>query len=120
MLAQYLDLTEQFNANNYCSFETSNYDYALIQIINPTEEIYFHSTIDSGAIQDVSDGNIVSSENYVTILGLNLVSQGKIDHVSLGQNTIVRFNVVGRYINLNGIDTLATADKVLIMLAKIS
>lgn len=120
MLAQYLDLTDQFNANNYCEFETSNYDYALVQFVNPTEEIYFNSTIDSGAIQSVSDGNITSSQNYVGIVGTDLTNLGSIDHVSNGQNTILRFNVVGRYIKLDGVATSATASKVLIMLAKIS
>jgi hypothetical protein len=117
MLAQYLDLTEQFNENHYCEFETSNYDYALVQFISPTSDIYFYATIDSGAIQSVSDGSIVSSQNYYSILGTDL-STGS-DIIQSAANTIIRFPVVGRYIKLDGTGGV-TANKILVMLAKIS
>ena len=76
MLAQYLDLTDQMQAEKFVQFEVSNYDYALVQIVGNEDNynITFYGTIDSGAVQGVTDGNIFTSDNYVTITGLNLTT----------------------------------------------
>lgn len=115
MLAQYLDLTDEITLNGYCVFETSNYDYAVIQLVNPGGTINFYSTIDSGAIQGVSDGNAESSTNYFQIPGTDLATGN--DTNGLGTDGMVKFGVVGRYIKLQG---SISPNKLLVMLTKIS
>jgi len=119
MLAQYLDLTDEFNANYYCQFETSNYDYAVVQIIGNQDEIYFYSTIDSGALQGATDGNILTSINYAQIVGKNIATGTYIEY-SPANGMIVRFDIVGRYIRLDGTSFPGLVSKILVMLAKIS
>lgn len=120
MLAQYLDLTEAFNDTTASSviFETSNYDYAVVQLINPSAEVFFSTTLDSGAITGVTDGNYVSSINYSTCYATNLADNTII--TSSATSSLSRFNVVGRYIKLAKSDKADTATKVLVMLTKIS
>lgn len=116
MLAQYLDLTEQYAENNNIAFfETSNYDYALVQIIGSVDLNYFLSTLDSNAITSVSDGSIVSSTNYVGT-GATDLSTGAFSS-SVSGSGIFRFDVVGRYIQIQGEGPIG---KLLVMLAKIS
>lgn len=119
MLAQYLDLTEEYNNSaNGVKIELSNYDYCIVQIYNNVGDgIQFKSTLDSGAVQGVTDGNILTSANYQTIAGLDLFSNLLVDTVTSG---IFRIDVVGRYLNLycDGGDT--DVQKLLVMLAKIS
>ena len=100
MLAQYLDLTLQAQSEGFVEFETSNYD----------------GTLNSGAVQGVTDGSIYTSDNYVPITAVDLYS-GNYTSSCDGTNGIFRFDVVSRYININPI---SDATKVLVMLAKIS
>lgn len=120
MLAQYLDLTDKFNAGESATFETSNYDYAIVQIINNIEgdTIAFFATLDSGAIQGVTDGNISTSNYYLTIVGENL-NTGLLVNTDAGIGGVFRFDVVGRYVSIfnNGDQSVG---KLLVMLAKIS
>ena len=117
MLAQYLDLTEQLNADGYASFETSNYDYAVVQIIGQSGTMDFLLTINSGAIQGVTDGNILTSLNYSQTYATQLID-GTLTTSSNSGNGLYRFNVVGRYIKIG--KKGATVNKLLVMLAKIS
>lgn len=120
MLAQYLDLTSQFNTGQSALFETSNYDYAIVQIIgnNEGDNIAFNATLDSGAIQGVTDGNISLSNNYLPIVAENLAS-GLFVQTDGGSGGIFRFDVVGRYISISN-NGDQSVNKLLIMLAKIS
>lgn len=118
MLAQYLDLTDEFNNNNgEVKFETSGYDYAVVQIIGQNKPILFLSTIDSGAIQSVTDGNILTSVNYYPAYATQLFDGTTVIDSSDG-NGLYRFNVVGRYIKLSV--NAGQVDKLLVMLTKIS
>ena len=128
MLAQYLDLTNEFN-NNYNErtglysvvFEVSNYDYAVIQINGSDFGINLESTIDSGAIQDVTDGNALTSINYFGVYKTNIQNGNIIDGATLLGDATVRVNVVGRYIKLSSETALSPVDgSLLVMLAKIS
>ena len=128
MLAQYLDLTNEFN-NNYNEttgfhsvvFEVSNYDYAVIQINGSDFGINLESTIDSGAIQDVTDGNALTSINYFGVYKTNIQNGNIIDGATLLGDATVRVNVVGRYIKLSSETALAPVNGfLLVMLAKIS
>jgi hypothetical protein len=116
MLAQYLDLTAEFNANNRASFEMSNYDYAVIQMVSPSGTIALTATNDSGAEQGVTDGDITTSTNYTTVQATKLADGTAV--TSLAAAGLYRIGVVGRYIKFGGASAAAT--KVLVMLAKIS
>lgn len=125
MLAQYLDLTDQYNNNfdgeeHFADFEVSNYDYAVVQLLGTDGSLFFYSTIDGGAITGVTDGNIYSSDNYLKIYSTNIATGLTIDGstgVSLG---IYRLDVVGRYVRIKGANPLDPGGKLLVMLAKIS
>ena len=119
MLAEYLDLTSEFNVNSVVAFEVSNYDYAIVQIILATDEIYYFSTIDSGAIQGVTDGSVLTSTNYQQIVATDLTNNTLIEYNGAGQSSR-RFDVVGRYIKLDGSNFGTQVGKLLVMLAKIS
>ena len=117
MLAQYLDLTDEFNANDgEVKFEASNYDYAVVQIVGQSSGISFLSTINSGAIQGVTDGSILTSGNYYNAYATQL-SDGTLVSNSSGGDGLYRFNVMGRYIKLR---SGGTVTKLLVMLTKIS
>ena len=116
MIAQYLDLTDEYKANGKAYVETSNYDYCVIQVINNSEVFKVFATIDSGAVQSVTDGNIADSLNYQQISFLDL--SDNIYKTQLGVNTysLIRVGVVGRYLQLGEIGDV---DKLLVMLTKI-
>lgn len=116
MLAQYLEfLPSDRDANNDITIDVSNYDYCLIQPIGgPVSAI--ESSIDSGAIQGVSDGSAISATNFVPVAALN-VSTGNTYITSISSGEIGKLNVVGRYVRMN-MDNAAT--KLFVMLAKIS
>lgn len=126
MLAQYLDLTDEFNnsytestGEYYVVFEVSNYDYAVIQISGSDAGIRLESTIDSGAIQGVTDGSALTSDNYhevyKTYIATGAVADGA---VQLGDD-MVRVDIVGRYIKLSSLTPIHFGF-ILVMLAKIS
>jgi hypothetical protein len=122
MVAQYLDLTDEFansfNGSRYSvTFEASNYSYALVQFIGVNSEVTFSSTIDSGSIQSVTDGNILTSDNYQLVSATNLLNNTLVSVTP--DNGIYRLDIVGRYIkleNTDGIDTFR--GKLLVMLVK--
>jgi len=126
MLAQYLDLTEEFansfdgTTNTYSvKFDVSNYDYAVVQFVDFLSEVTFKSTIDSGAVQGVTDGNALTSTNYTTVYATYLLDNTKVT-VSPSNGTY-RFDVVGRYIKLTNTSGInLTTGKLLVMLTKIS
>jgi hypothetical protein len=112
MLAEYLDLTDQNQNEGFAIIETSNYDYCVIQIIDNGDSS-FYSTIDSGAVQSVTDGNALLSASYVAVAATKLDDGTLVTTTS--SDGLYRFNVVGRYIKI-----VSTAQKLLVMLAKIS
>jgi len=116
MLAQYLDLTDQFNSNpDYeVVIDVSNYDYCLIQPIG--EDVNLFSTIDSGAVQGVTDGNATTATNFVSVAALELAN-GTSYGASVTDGTISRLAVVGRYVKIKKGSPIT---KLLVMLTKIS
>lgn len=100
--------------DGYIVIDVSNYDYCLIQL--NSGNVYLSSTIDSGAVEGVTDGNAITADNFfevsATILSDNSIS-------SVIGNQIARLNVVGRYVKLYSPD-ISLIDKLLVMLAKIS
>lgn len=122
MLAQYLDVSENFvsGATGIATIELSNYDYCVVQFVTLSGAVAsFTTTLDSGAIQNVTDGNALNSSNYLDVYGVDLTSATNALAKSLASgNGLFRFPVVGRYLRIGGTGCLAT--KVLVMLTKIS
>jgi hypothetical protein len=119
MLAQYLDVTEDFNTNGEVYVETSNYDYCVIQFVSLFTTCPIFSTIDSGDYSVSTNNNIFdpNPDNFSQIAFTDL-SDGVTYTTFSGSNGLIRAGVVGRYVRIG--DGGQTANKVLVMLAKIS
>jgi len=124
MLAQYLDLAEELNAGynpitgEYeVVIDVSNYDYCLIQPIG--DEILHYSTIDSGAVQSVTDGSAITAINFTPVASLKLVD-GVTYNTGVKSGEINRLGVVGRYIKIKKGTSPFPLTKLLVMLTKIS
>lgn len=115
MLAQYLELlpSDRDENNNIC-IEVSNYDYCLVQPIGG--EIDLTSTIDSGAIQSVSDGSAISAQNFVPSAAL-LINDGTTMTTTISTGEIGRLAVVGRFVRIKMGNAV---EKTFVMLSKIS
>ena len=116
MLAQYLDKSIELNASNATIIELSNWDYCVIQVVNPSGTINLTATNDSGSVQAVTDGNYKLSTNYTTVQATKLSDGTAV--TALAAAGLYRVGVVGRYLKIGGAS--AAADKLLIMLTKIS
>jgi len=122
MIVQYLDLTEEFknsfNGSRYsATFEASNYSYAVVQFVGFGSEVTFSSTIDSGSLQGVTDGNILTSDNYFLVAATYLLDNTLSPYSP--DNGIYRLDIVGRYIKLENIAGLDEyTGKLLVMLVK--
>lgn len=116
MIAQYLDVTQQFNDNSGIAYiETSNYDYCVIQLIGVSViNTTIYSTIDSGAVEGVTDGDISTSTEYTQISFTDLSDNSITQTITSG---LLRVGVVGRYLQIYNYG--ATATKILVMLTKI-
>lgn len=117
MLAQYLDVTEEFNLNGEVYVETSNYDYCVVQLVASNNSVTLYSTIDSGDYSVSTNNNIFdpNPDNFSQIAFTDL-SDGAIKTTMPDANALIRVGVVGRYLKIDG----ETATKILVMLAKIS
>jgi len=116
MIAQYLDVTQQFNENVGIAYiETSNYDYCVIQLVDVSiSNTTIYATIDSGAIEGETDGDISTSANYTQISFTDLLDNTTVQVLTQG---LLRVGVVGRYLKIY--NPGATAGKILVMLTKI-
>lgn len=126
MLSQYLDITnEYYDPNSYGGarivvIDVSNYDYVLVQPVNITggTDIKILSTIDSGAITGISDGNASSAINFTPVLATRMT--GNTDTDFIGEDSVFKMGVIGRYLKLDGSTSVTNVDKLLVMLTKIS
>lgn len=119
-----LDVTNEYTSGSesgtpyLVKLDTGGYDYAVVQLVNPSGAVAFKHTNDSGDIQGVSDGSAVSSDNGVTLQGVNLATGSGV--TSLAADGLVRFQSFGRYLWLDGTgETPSTVDKLLVRLYKI-
>lgn len=110
-----LDVTADFNVDSKTQIDIGGFDYAVVQLVSPSGTIDFKHTNDSGDIQGVSDGSDVSAANFVTVQGTNLATSSAIS--TLAASGLVRFQSIGRYLQLVG--TSVTATKILVRLYKI-
>jgi hypothetical protein len=80
-------------------------------------EVTFSSTIDSGSLQGVTDGNILTSDNYFLVAATYLLDNTLSPYSP--DNGIYRLDIVGRYIKLENIAGLDEyTGKLLVMLVK--
>lgn len=115
MLAQYLELLpSDRDSNNYITIDVSNYDYCLVQPIGASVDLF--STINSGAIQGVSDGSAVSAANFSDASG-TLITDGTTITNTVPSGQIVRLGVVGRFVRILMGNSV---QKTFVMLSKIS
>lgn len=118
-----LDVTDEYttgleSGSQYLvKLDTGGFDYAVVQLVNPSGAILFKHTNDSGAVQGVSDGSAFSSTNAVALQGVNLATGGTI--TSLAADGIVRLQSYGRFLWLDGTAANSTVDKLLVRLYKI-
>lgn len=126
MLAQYLDLTDQFRllgAGHSITIDVSNYDYTIIQSVNALNPILISATLDGNAITGVSDGNATTAGDHVIYPNSFVYVQGKLSDGSIGNlvgTQSIKYGVVGRYINIESEGLPPQVDKLLVMLSKIS
>jgi len=115
MLAQYLEfLQSDRDSDGYITIDVSNYDYCLVQPIGGSASLF--SSIDSGAVQGVSDGSAISASNFFNASGI-LITDGTTITNTVPANEIVRFGVVGRFVRISIENQV---EKTFVMLSKIS
>jgi hypothetical protein len=114
-LTRLLDLTTLYNAANPQNIDVSGWDYVVVQLVSPTGAITFNATNDGGAIEGSTDGNAISAANWVAVQGTNLNTGTSV--TSLAASGIVRFAVVGKFMQFSG---NVTVTKLLVNLFKIS
>jgi hypothetical protein len=117
MVSAFQDLTLVFNAQGYINVDFSQYDYVLFHIIGPSATINFNSSIDGGGVTGSTDGNATSATNWTSCIATNQATNTTATSTNSG-NSIWEFNVVGRFIQLNG-GAGVTCTKLLVMYAKI-
>ncbi len=109
------DITAPFNANGFHNMDIGGWDFAVVQLVSPSGAINFLHSNDSGDITSVSDGSAVSATNFVTVTGINLASNA--GATSLNVSGLIKFNGIGRYLQLSGAGVTAT--KILVRLYKV-
>ncbi len=118
MISNVVDYTTDFNNQVASGFnlDVSDWDYVVVQMILTAGTITFSSTNDSGAVTGGTDGSPSSAQNWVAVLGTNL-NTGTTATSTAASNSLFKFNIIGRYLQLSGAAGAAT--KVLIYYAKI-
>jgi len=119
-----IDVTQEYNNGtvpgvpNVAQIDVGGFDYAVVQFVNIAGgTLYFKTTNDSGDIQGVSDGNPVSATNWIAARGTTIA--GAVGVTSIAADGLVRFEQIGRYLQLDGSTGPVTCDKILVRLYKI-
>ena len=94
-------VTEEYNENGYYTFDTSGWDYVLINIVFDSGLISFLSSNDSGAITGVTDGNTTSATNFYPASLIDVSTNGDTQLATPG-TTMYKAFLVGRFIKLGG------------------
>ncbi len=74
MISQYLDISNDFNANSGAILDVGEWDYIIAQLVNPSSTVTFNTSNDGNAIQGVSDGSAASAINWSAVQGTNLAT----------------------------------------------
>lgn len=116
-LSNILDVTNDFQADSLTKIDVSGWDWFVVQIIgSPSGAIAFKHTNDGGAVQASTDGNALSSTNYVAVQGTDLSSGTGVTTTS-GAG-LFKFPVIGRFFSLSG-TSITGVTKILVHLSKI-
>lgn len=115
MLSNYQDFTIPFNAGNGITIDTSEWDYVIAQFVNPSGTISITTTNDGGAVFGVSQGGPATATNFTAVQATLLTAGTTVTAVAAAG--LYKVVVVGQYLRFGGAG--ATADKVLVRLAKI-
>lgn len=95
-----VDVTTSFNTAGTYFQDLSGWDCVVVQVVTPTGSISFKTTNDNGAVT----GQLLPSpevpENWLTVLGVNLTT--KADVSSVNTSAIIRFDVIGKYLQIVG------------------
>lgn len=99
-ISKVVDATDSFSANNNYYQDLSGWDSAVVQVVGLTGSIDFSTTNDDGAIT----GQLLPAPevpiNWVSVLGVDLVT--KTDVSSVSADGIVEFGIIGKYLLLQG------------------
>lgn len=118
MISTVVDFSQDFADGSKAVIDASNWDWVVVQVVNPSGTINFLASNDSGAITGVSDGNSISATNFTAAQATNIATGTAV--TSTAAAGLFRFAVVGRYIQISGNGGTETVDKLLVYLTKIS
>lgn len=114
MIANTLDLTTVFNANNGIKIDTSGWQNITVQVDGtPSGTISITGTNDAGAITGVSDGNPLTSTNYTAIQATDISSGTAVTAIT-GAGSFKIINPP-KFVQIGGASA-ATTGKVLVYL----
>lgn len=111
-----LDVTEEYNDSSLKTLDVGGYDYAIVQLVNPSGTVTFKTSNDANAITGASDGSATSAVNFTVVQGTNLATSAAVG--TLAVTGLVRFGYIGKFLQLDGGGTV-TCDKVIIRLVNI-
>lgn len=116
-LQQILDVTANYSVNKSAILDIGGYDYAIVQLVNPSGTVTFKTSNDANAITGASDGSAVSAINFTAVQGTNLATSAATS--TLAATGLVRFGYIGKFLQIDGAGTV-TCDKVIVRLFKIN
>lgn len=113
--SNYLDLTEEYNANGNVVLDVSLYTSGLVYFYNLSGSTDFLCTNDGGEEEGTVIGSPLTAKNFNAVRLLNL-STNVYDTKASG-NSIFKFKQIGKYLKIG--TTGVTADKLIVQLQKI-
>lgn len=116
-LSQILDVTAAYSVNKIHTLDIGGYDYAIVQLVNPSGTVTFKTSNDANAIEGASDGSAVSATNFTVVQGINLATSAAAS--TLAATGLMKFSYIGKFLQIDGGGTV-TCDKVLVRLFKIN
>lgn len=116
-LQQILDVTAAYSVNKVHNLDIGGYDYAIVQLVNPSGTVTFKSSNDANEKTGASDGSAVSATNFIAVQGTNLATSAAAS--TLAASGLIRFGYIGKFLQIDGGGTV-TCDKVLVRLFKIN
>lgn len=93
-----VDATYDFNLNGSYVQDLSGYDNAVVQIVSPSGAINFKTTNDDGSVTGTLPPSPEVPANWLTVLGVDLTLKTNVS--SLNASGIVRFDIIGKYLQL--------------------
>ena len=116
-LSQILDVTAAYSVNKVFTLDVGGYDYAIVQLINPSAAVTFKTSNDANAITGASDGSAISSTNFTVVQGTNLATSAAAS--TLAVTGLMRFEYIGEFLQIDGGGTV-TCEKIIVRLFKVN